>query len=143
MLPFNNFTSRARESIRRAHELAIERGQNHVGPIHLLLSLILQEESVINIALDRMEVDSILLTDFLVDSIEAPEAANILSPSYQIYLTPELVRILDTGAKIASFMKEDFVSVEHLFLAILEVPSQARDILGRFKVSKENVLRIF
>ena len=48
MFPFNNFTSKAKESVKRAHELAIERGQNHVNPVHLLTALILQEESMVN-----------------------------------------------------------------------------------------------
>ena len=142
MLPFHNFTSKARESIRKAHELAIERGQNQVNPVHLLLSLILQDDSLVGSILDRLEVDNGLLTDYLVDSIETPEAGNILSPSYQIYLTPELVLVLDSASKIASLMKDDFVSVEHLFISILEVPSQAREILSRFRVTKENVLRL-
>ncbi len=142
MLPFHNFTSKARESIRKAHELAIERGQNQVNPIHLLLALILQDDSLVGAILDRLEVDHGLLTDYLVDSVETPEAGNILSPSYQIYLTPELVRVLDSASKVAAFMKDDFVSVEHLFISILEVPSQAREILSRFRVAKESVLRL-
>ncbi len=44
MPPFNNFTTKAKEVIRRAHELAVERGQNHVNPFHLLAALVLQEE---------------------------------------------------------------------------------------------------
>ena len=47
MPPFNHFTTKAKEAIRRAHELAIERGQNHVNPLHLLTALILQEESMV------------------------------------------------------------------------------------------------
>jgi ATP-dependent Clp protease ATP-binding subunit ClpA len=47
MPPLNQFTTKAKEAIRRAHELAIERGQNHVNPMHLLAALILQEESMV------------------------------------------------------------------------------------------------
>ena len=55
MLPFNHFTTKAKEAIRRAHELAIERGQNHVNPMHLLAALILQEESMVTSILEKME----------------------------------------------------------------------------------------
>ena len=65
MTPFNNFTTKAKEVIRKAHELVIERGQNHVNPVHLLCALILQEESMVTSILDKMEVDTILLTDFI------------------------------------------------------------------------------
>jgi ATP-dependent Clp protease ATP-binding subunit ClpA len=43
MPPFNQFTTKAKEAIRKAHELAIERNQNHVNPLHLLAALVLQE----------------------------------------------------------------------------------------------------
>ncbi len=142
MLPFHNFTSKAREAIRKSHELAIERGQNQVSPVHLLLSLLLAEDSPIMAILDKLEVDTMLLTDYLVDSIESPEGSNILSPAYQIYLTPELVRVLDGAGKIAAGTKDDFVSLEHLFLALLDVPSPAREIMSRFRVNKETVVRI-
>ena len=80
MPPFNHFTTKAKEAIRRAHELAIERGQNHVSPIHLLAALMLQEESVVISILDKLEVDTVLLTDSLLEAIEGPEAARVLSP---------------------------------------------------------------
>jgi ATP-dependent Clp protease ATP-binding subunit ClpB len=141
MLPFHNFTSKAREAVRKSHELAIERGQNQVNPVHLFLALILGDDSPILALLDKLEIDTMLLTDYLVDSIESPDGTSVLSPAYQIYLTPELVRVLDTAGKIAGAMKDEFVSLEHLFLALLEVPSQAREILTRFRVTKETVLR--
>ena len=47
MPPFNNFTTKAKEVIRKAHELAIERGQNHVNSLHLLTALLIQEDSLV------------------------------------------------------------------------------------------------
>ena len=70
MPPFQNFTSKARESIRKAHELAIERGENQVNPLHLLTALVMQEESIVLSILEKLEVDTALLTDSLVDAIE-------------------------------------------------------------------------
>ncbi len=139
MPPFNNFTTKAKEVIRKSHELVIERGQNHVGPLHLLTALLLQEESMVISILDRMEVDTILLTDSLLEAIEPGSSSNTISPSYQIYLLPELARIIEDSAKIASSMGDEFVSTEHLFLACLEIPSPAKDILARFKIEKEKV----
>ena len=140
--PFNHFTTKAKEAIRKAHELAIERGQNHVSSLHLLTTLLLQEESNVVSILDRLEVDTILLTDSLLEAIEAPESRNTLSPAYQIYLTPDLAQVIESSSKVASYFKSDFVSVEHLFVATLEVPSEAKEMLARFRISKENVIRI-
>lgn len=144
MPPFQNFTSKAREAIRRAHELAIERGQNHVNPLHLLTALILQEESMVLSILERLEVDTMMLTDALIDSIETEEGdkGSTASQSYQIYLTQELAQALDGGSKIAASLKDEFVSTEHLFIALFDVPGQAREILSRFRIDRDSVVRV-
>jgi ATP-dependent Clp protease ATP-binding subunit ClpB len=140
--PFSNFTVKAREAIRKAHELAIERGQNQVNPIHLLGALLLQEESVVISIIEKLEIDTIMLTDYLLDTMEGPETANVVSPSYQIYLTPELVRVFDASTKEAAQLSDEFISTEHLLLALLDVPSQAKEILNRFRLTKEGVVQV-
>lgn len=140
MTPFNNFTTKAKEAIRKAHELVIERGQDHVGPLHLLAALILQEESMVVSILDKMGIDTILLTDSVFEALEAASSGNTVSPSYQIYLTPELAQIIDHSSKVAQSMGDEFVSTEHLFLACLDVPSSAKEMLARFRIEKEKVL---
>jgi ATP-dependent Clp protease ATP-binding subunit ClpB len=142
MPPLNKLTTKAREVLRRAHELAIERGQNHVNPVHLLCALILQEESMVASILDKMDIDTPMLTDIVLEHIEAPEGSNVLSPSYQIYLTPDLAQILDNSVRVASNLKDEFISTEHLFLSIFDVPCTARDILNRFKIERDSVTRI-
>lgn len=140
--PFSNFTSKAREVIRKTHELAIERGQNQVGPVHLLAALLLQEESVVATILDRVEVDSVMLSDNVVEQLDGGESGAVTSAPYQIYLLPELVRVLDTAVKVANNLGDEFVGVEHLLLALLETPNQAHEILSRFRVNRERVLEV-
>jgi ATP-dependent Clp protease ATP-binding subunit ClpB len=143
MLPFNHFTTKAKEAIRRAHELAIERGQNHVNPMHLLAALILQEESMVTSILEKLEIDTVLLTDSILETIEGSEGgSSTLSPSYQIYLTPELSQAIEASSKIATALKDEFVSTEHLFIATIEVPGAAREMLARFKIEKNAVLKV-
>ena len=125
MPPISKLTTKAREALKRAHELAIERGQNHVNPVHLLCALILQEESMVASILDKMEVDTPMLTDVVLEHIEAPEGSNVLSPSYQIYLTPDLAQILDNSVRVAGTLKDEFISTEHLFLSIFDIPCTA------------------
>ncbi len=142
MPPFNHFTTKAKEAIRRAHELAIERGQNHVNPMHLLAALIMQEESMVIAILERLGVDTNLLTDSVFESVEGVENSPVLSPSYQIYLTPELAQTIEFSARVASQLKDEFVSTEHLFAAMLEVPGSAREMLARFKIDKGSLMRV-
>ena len=142
MPPLSNFTSKAREAIRKAHELAIERGQNHVNPVHLLAALLLQDESVVVSILDKLEVDTIALTDAVAEAIESPAEQNVLSPSYQIYLTQELGQVLEGSARVAAQLKDEFISTEHLFLAAMDTPSQAHEVLARFRIDRASVMRV-
>mgnify|MGYP001605913371 FL=1 len=142
MPPFNNFTTKAKEAVRRAHELAIERGQNHVSPLHLLAALVLQEESLVYSMLDRMEVDTNLLADTVLEHLETPENASVLSPSYQIYLTPDLAQALEASGKIAARLNDTFVGTEHLFLSVIEHPGPAADLFTRFAITQNAALAV-
>lgn len=142
MPPFQNFTSKAREAIRRSHELAIEQGKNNVDPVHLLLALVLQEESIVLSILEKLEVDTVLLTDTLASMIESEEQRTVLSSSYQIYLTQEFGQVMEASAKVAAELKDEFISTEHLFIAMFEAPGPARETLGRFRITKDGVIRV-
>lgn len=139
---FNNFTTKAKEVIRRAHELAIERGQNQVNPLHLMGALLTQEESLVHAILEKLEIDVIHLTDSIVDAIEVPGASSTMSQSYQMYLTPELATVLETSLKVAQSLGDEFVSTEHLFLALLEGTGQVRELLARFRIDKDQAYHI-
>ncbi len=138
---FQNFTSKAKEAIRKAHELAIERGQNHVSPIHLLTALAMQDESTVISVLDRLDIDVIAFTDLLLEALEVAEMQTTISPTYQLYLTPELAKALEYSGKFAEQMGDAYVGVEHLFIAVLENPGPAAEMLNRMGVEKEKVVR--
>ena len=142
MPPFSNFTIKAQEAVRKAHELAIERGENHIDVLHLLAALVSQDDSLVTSILEKMEIDIVFLNDTILNNLAESESSSLATPSYQVYLTPELSRVLESAHRIAVFLKDDYVSTEHLFLAILETPSRAREILNRFKIDKEDVLKI-
>ena len=142
MPPFHHFTTKAKEVIRKAHELAIERGQNHVGPLHLFAALLVQDESMVISILEKLDSDVVLLTDSVLEAIEGAESGNVLSPSYQIYLTPELAQILENSSRVAAALKDEFVSTEHLFLSLFDVASSAREVLVRFRLDKAAALRV-
>ncbi|MEX0932295.1 MAG: AAA family ATPase [Parcubacteria group bacterium] len=142
MQPFQHFTTKAKEAIRKAHELAIERGQNHVNPMHLLAALLVQEESMVISILDKMDIDTIFLTDSVLEAIESPELAQTITPSYQIYLTPELAHTIESSAKVAQSLGDEFVSTEHLFISIIDVPGEAKDLLSKFKIERQTIERV-
>lgn len=135
MPDLNSFTTKAKEAVRRAHELAIERGQNHVTPGHLIAALLTQEESIVVAILEKMEVDFVLLSDVVFELIEGDQVSNTLSPSYQMFLTKDLAESFGRSADIAQSMGDDFVSTEHMFLSLLVVPdSDIKEMVNKFKI---------
>ena len=141
MPPLNQFTTKAKEAIKRAHELAIERGQNNVNTMHLLASLLVQEESTVVAILDRLELDTMLLTDSVLEGIEGAEGANTVAPSYQMFLTADLAQVIEVSLKVASELKDNFVSTEHLLIALLDVRNMATELLDRFKIDRAAIIQ--
>jgi ATP-dependent Clp protease ATP-binding subunit ClpB len=140
--PFGNFTSKAFEAFKRAHELAVERGQNHVNTIHLVTALILQDESMVASILDKLEVDSLQLTDELLDVLDTDRSGTTATPTYQMYLTPDLGQVMEQAKRIAEKFGDEYVSTEHLFVASLEVSSDAKNVLQRMQIEQSAVVRI-
>ncbi len=140
---FHNFTTRAKEAIRKAHELAIERGQSHVSPVHLLAALSMQDESTVITILDRLDIDVIAFTDLLLEALENTEVGSTVAQSYQLYLTPELAKALEQVGKIAEGLGDSYVGPEHLFLATIEFPGPAIEVLQRSSIDKRRVMSVF
>ncbi len=139
--PFNNFTIKAQEALKRAHDLAVERGQSSMNATHLLAALLLQEEGVIASILERLEIDYMQFSDMVLDQLDERSGNFVLTPHQQFYLTPELARVIESAQKVASFLKDEYISTEHLFLALLEVPSKAKEFLDKFRIDREAVLK--
>jgi ATP-dependent Clp protease ATP-binding subunit ClpB len=141
MTPFNNFTTKAKEAVQRAHQLAVERGHNQVSTLHLLSALLLQEDSLVLPILEQVDVDLAHLTDAVVESIEGTNGTTV-SPSFQLYLTPELVRVFEGAPRIAASFNDQFVSPEHLLLGIIENPGPAAEVLSRFRIDRAAIARV-
>lgn len=142
MAPFHNYTTKAKEAIHRAHQLAVERGHNQVSTLHLLAALLTQEESMVLPMLEQVEVDVAHFTDSVLELIEGSSGNTAVSPSFQLYLTPELVRVFEAAPRIAASFNDQFVSPEHLLLGLLEHPGPAAETLSRFRIDRTVLARV-
>ncbi|MDO8561688.1 MAG: AAA family ATPase [bacterium] len=142
MVPFNNYTTKAKEAVHRAHQLAVERGHNQVSTLHLLSALLTQEESMVLPMLEQVDIDVVHLTDSVLELIEGSAVSNTISPSFQLYLTPELVKVFEAAPRIAASFNDQFVSPEHLLLGVAEHPGPASDVLARFRVDRTALARV-
>ena len=78
----------------------------------------------------------------MLESIESGEASQTLSPSFQIYLTPELAQTIEASSKQASLLSDEFVSTEHVLLAMVDVRNPVRGIMEPLGVTYEAVLQV-
>ncbi|OHB20150.1 MAG: ATP-dependent chaperone ClpB [Parcubacteria group bacterium RIFCSPHIGHO2_01_FULL_56_18] len=141
MTPFNNFTTKAKEAIHRAHQLAVERGHNQVSTAHLVAALLMQEETMVLPMLDQLEIDTAHLSDSVMELIEGGGGSTV-SPSFQLYLTPELVRVFESAPRIAASFNDQFVSPEHLLLGVVEHPGPVGEALNRFRIDRAALARV-
>jgi ATP-dependent Clp protease ATP-binding subunit ClpB len=143
MPPFQNFTKKAKEAIRRSHELALERGQNHVNALHLLAALMLQDDSIPVSLLEKNNIDANIFTQNLIEELNAEQDENLkedtLSSAVQMYLTPDLAQIIERSLRVAKDMKDDVISTEHLFLALFDVPNSAQSFLDDLSIDRKKI----
>ena len=100
----------------------------------------MQEESAVISILDRVDVDVIMLTDLLLEALESPEVGQTISQSYQLYLTPDLAQALEHAGRLSSQLGDTYIGVEHLFLAVLDHPGPAVEVIQRAGIDKRQIL---
>ena len=136
----DKFTIKAQDALAQAQKEAEERSHQQIEPEHLLAALIEQEEGVIPSILKKMGVDdrAILskLDGMLASKPKVYGQANLAS-----YLSPILNLVIEKAFKEADLLKDEFVSTEHLFLAMTEVDSPVRQLLNGFGVDRENIYK--
>ena len=142
MPPFQQFTIKAQEVLKKAHDLALERSHQQIDVLHLLSALVLQEEGTVDSILERLEVDVSLFVDRLFEALDAmPRGAMVATPIGQVYLTQDLAKTIEQAHREAAQLKDEFISTEHLLLSLIEIHSRAREILEREGLNKEVVLK--
>ncbi len=139
---FHKFTTKAKEAIHKAHQIAIERNKTQVTPLHLLTAMMMQDESTMMTILEYLKVDTMALADEVDDALEG-DSGGVISPSFQIYLTPDTIKIMENAIKLADAMGENFVSTEFLMMVMLEHPGNTAHIWNRFNIKREDVLAVY
>ena len=143
MPPFQQFTVKAQEVLKKAHDLAMERSHQQIDVLNLLSALLLQEEGTVEAILEKLGTDISAFIDKLLNLLDSlPRGAMVATPLGQVYLTQDLAKTIEQAHREAAQLKDEFISTEHLFLALLEIPSRAKDALEKEGLNKEAVLRV-
>jgi len=126
-----NFTHKAQEAILSAQDLARERSQQQVDALHLLYALLSQEESVVLNLLQRIGADIEGLKRKTKLALERLPVIATPQTFGQFYLTQDMAKVLDRARQEAIKMGDEFISVEHLFLSLLDTETKAKEILDK------------
>ena len=126
-----NFTNKAQDALMQAQQMAQEKGQSQIDTLHLLYVLLSQEGSIIITILQKLGVDYELLKKKVEMQIVKIPAAPGSQAFGQFYLTQDMAKVLDRARQEAIKMNDEFISVEHLFLALLDTRSTAKDVLEK------------
>ncbi len=120
MMRFDHFTERAQDAAARAYEILQRYGHNQVDTEHLLLALLEQPDGVVPQLLQRMGISVDWMRGRLDEVLRASPRASIygFGGTGQVFITPRVKRILDLANEEARRLGDDYISTEHLFLAI-------------------------
>ena len=141
MMRFDRFTERAQEAAQRSAEIIQRYGHNQIDTEHILLALIEQPQGVISQILETLKIDAQALTERLDYILRTSPKANIFGGGAgQIFITPRVKRIIDLANEEANRLKDEYISTEHIFLAILsERSTPAARLLEGAGVTRERV----
>jgi ATP-dependent Clp protease ATP-binding subunit ClpC len=142
MMRFDRFTERAQDAAMRAYEVLQRYGHTQVDTEHLLLALIEQPEGVIPEILNQLGADLEAIGRRLDEELRRTPRTQIYGGGVgQVYITPRLKRVIDQSNEEASRLKDDYISTEHLFLAIAnERNTPAARILVEVGVTRQRIL---
>ncbi len=147
MMRFDRFTEKAQEAAMRALEILQRYKHTQVDTEHLFLALVQQAGGSVSQLLTRMDAPPAIIAQKLERVLEnAPKSAsgNLGAiPTTQVFITPRLKRVLDVANEEASKLKDEYISTEHLFLAIAsERNTPSANILREAGVSKERIYAV-
>ena len=140
MIRFDKFTQKAREAVEQAQALAVEGGRQQIFPLHLLIALLEQEEGIAGVILQKLGRRPRALASEARDGLRSlPQ----VSGGDGVYLSPSLNEVFQKSQKEAERFSDEFVSTEHLLLAVSCLRGDAAaDILERAGANHEAVLQV-
>lgn len=140
---FNRFTIKAQEALQNSQDLASKENHGELKALHLLAALIEDEGTLVRPLLAKSGINTDSITAAVYSELKKEPKILSSGSAAQLYLSQEVMAILDRSGKIAHQQKDEFISCEHLLLAILETEhSKASKLLNDFGLRRETALRV-
>ncbi len=134
---FDKLTVKSQEAVQEAMSLAEAKGHPQIEPTHLLLALLSQPEGTVKAILKKMGVG---VDGLIAETNQALDKLPQVTGG-QVVMSADLRTVIDSASKTAADMHDEYVSVEHLFMALAVVKSPAADILAGAGATAEAILK--
>ena len=136
-------TQKTREALQAAQRIAVEYSNNAVEQEHLLAALAQQQDGLIPQMLQTLGVDANACAQAALQKVEAlPRVTGSGRDPEKIYISSDLDRALNAAEQQAKQMKDEYISVEHVFLGILQRPGKAaNEIFKMFGITAEKFMQ--
>lgn len=136
------FTQKSLQAIQDAQSLYNEYGNAEMGQEHLLLALLQQDNGLIGQLMTKMGVDTGSMQNQTIRAVEKMPRISGGRDASRLYVTADMQKTLNQAEQTAEQMKDDFVSVEHLFLALIDTAGGAvRDLFRTFQIDRNKFLQ--
>ncbi|MGP0064030.1 MAG: Clp protease N-terminal domain-containing protein, partial [Isosphaeraceae bacterium] len=134
---FDQLTLKSQEAVQQAQSLARERGHQRLEPMHLLAALLHPDQQVVRSLLSQLGVNPAQILK------AAEEGLNVLPKvtGGEQTISPELNQVFEASAAEAERLKDQYISVEHLLMALVKVKSRAQTLLGALGINEKEVLQ--
>lgn len=141
---FHRFTIKAQEALQGAQDRVARFHHGELKAIHILHALLDDEQTLVHPMLEDAGIDAGAFFNTVTRDMETlPKIEVVRGGVNQLYLSQELMRILDRAAKVATESGDEFVSCEHIIIALSEMPSRAQELLVNAGATKEALKKSF
>jgi ATP-dependent Clp protease ATP-binding subunit ClpB len=140
MFDINKFTIKAQEALQKAQNLADELKNQQIEPEHLLVALLDDSNGLVGSVFKKLGISVDEIEGLLKNEVKRfPKVSGGIG---QVYISQNLNILLDKSLQVSHKLKDDYISVEHLLLALSEAETDAGDILRKHGISHDNILRV-
>ena len=139
---FNTYTQKSLEAVQSARELAVAGGHQQLEQVHLLLAMLRQNGGLVPQLLRKMDVTVESLEAAAVTELRKIPSVRTSREADRFYISADTDVVFTAAEEQARTMKDEFVSVEHLFLALLDTAKgSVKTLLDTYRITKEAALK--
>ena len=138
---FNKFTNKSQEAIINSQIIAQDNGQQQIEGLHLFAALLTQSESLVKPIIEKANISLEDVENEVFDKIERLPKHKTSSQLGTVQGTAEVAMILERAKKESDQMGDEFISTEHILLALIAVKSEAQTVLKKRGLTYEDILK--